>query len=292
MKPVSPELETYLATKRQFIYADGYTLTLLDETKHRFTTSQYNFIGIPQYEVDPQTFFAGRLLISGLKYKTAIGTEVDEQELRITPFPNYEINQVKFLRAARIGMLDGALVKRDRFFFNAWGQPPVGAMTLFKGRTSTIDPIGRTDMSMKIKSDLVLLVSPSPREAYQPQCQNTLFDGRCKLLKEDFAVQGTAGSGSTDRLINWTTGSAAGFYDQGTVFIETGDNVGELRTIQASSTNQLFLTLPLPYPLANGDDFVVLPGCDKTKEVCQSAKFDNLENFRGYPFVPPPETAY
>lgn len=292
MKPVSGPLAVYLATKRQFIYADGYTLTLRDETAHRYTTSQYNFIGIPQFEADPQTFFAGRLLISGLKYKTAIGTEVDEQEMRITPYPTYEINQVPFLKALRIGMLDGATIKRDRFFFEAWGQLPVGAITLFKGRTSTVDPIGRVDASMKVKSDLVLLVSPSPRETYQPQCENTLFDDRCKLLREDFAVQGDIGSGSTVSVINWATGQAAGYYDQGTIYIESGDNTGELRTIQSSSTTQLFLTLPLPVLCATGDDFMVLPGCDKTKAVCESAKFSNLANFRGFPFVPPPETAY
>jgi hypothetical protein len=39
-----------------------------------------------------------------------------------------------------------------------------------------------------------------------------------------------------------------------------------------------------------GDNFVVYKGCDKTMTICQN-RFSNLANFRGFPFVPPPELA-
>jgi hypothetical protein len=35
---------------------------------------------------------------------------------------------------------------------------------------------------------------------------------------------------------------------------------------------------------------VVYKGCDKTTATC-AGRFNNLANFRGYPFVPPPELA-
>ena len=53
-------------------------------------------------------------------------------------------------------------------------------------------------------------------------------------------------------------------------------------------------SLTLLYPLqsvpAAGDSFTVYFGCDHTPGTCQS-KFNNLANFRGFPYVPPPQMA-
>ena len=48
---------------------------------------------------------------------------------------------------------------------------------------------------------------------------------------------------------------------------------------------------PLPFAPAPGDTFNVAFGCDHTQATCQS-KFNNLVNFRGFPYVPPPQLAY
>ena len=48
---------------------------------------------------------------------------------------------------------------------------------------------------------------------------------------------------------------------------------------------------PLPSTPATGDAFTVAFGCDHTRGTCQG-KFNNLVNFRGFPFVPPPQIAY
>jgi len=47
----------------------------------------------------------------------------------------------------------------------------------------------------------------------------------------------------------------------------------------------------LPFAPAEGDTFNVAFGCDHTQATCQS-KFNNLINFRGFPYVPPPQLAY
>jgi uncharacterized phage protein (TIGR02218 family) len=53
-------------------------------------------------------------------------------------------------------------------------------------------------------------------------------------------------------------------------------------------------SLTLGYPLqslpATGDTFTVYQGCDHTPGTC-SSKFNNLPNFRGFPYVPPPQMA-
>ena len=42
---------------------------------------------------------------------------------------------------------------------------------------------------------------------------------------------------------------------------------------------------------STGDGFTVAFGCDHTRGTCQS-RFANLANFRGFPFVPPPQIAH
>ena len=53
------------------------------------------------------------------------------------------------------------------------------------------------------------------------------------------------------------------------------------------------LTIVLSFPLVNapaaGDTFTIYQGCDHTWTTC-NAPFGNLANFRGYPFIPPPQT--
>jgi Phage conserved hypothetical protein BR0599 len=48
--------------------------------------------------------------------------------------------------------------------------------------------------------------------------------------------------------------------------------------------------LPLQSSPNAGDAFTVYQGCDHTPGTCQS-KFNNLANFRGFPYVPPPQMA-
>ncbi len=52
----------------------------------------------------------------------------------------------------------------------------------------------------------------------------------------------------------------------------------------------LVLGYPLQSPPAPGDTFTVYQGCDHTPGAC-AGKFNNLANFRGFPYVPPPQMA-
>jgi hypothetical protein len=64
---------------------------------------------------------------------------------------------------------------------------------------------------------------------------------------------------------------------------------GEKRTILnslAASGNNVELALNTPLIRATAEAAVtVYPGCDLTVDTCRSAKFNNLVNFRGTPYV-------
>jgi uncharacterized phage protein (TIGR02218 family) len=107
------------------------------------------------------------------------------------------------------------------------------------------------------------------------------------MVKSANGASGAIGTGPTLTLIPWS-GSTADIYDQGTITFESGINVGVSRTVKQSTGTGLTLARPLDYLPSAGDSFVVYKGCDKTMATCQT-RFSNLANFRGFPFVPPPE---
>jgi uncharacterized phage protein (TIGR02218 family) len=293
-------------------------------------------------EAPVRTFKSNSVRISGLKYSCKIGVDVDEQDVTMavaTPptfaqaastavsgdlgtgdlgqmilsddgiasptfGPSQElIEGVPFLQALRQGLFDGAYLQRDRAFLYAWGAPPIGTVTLFYGRISSIDKIGRTEAQMKVKSALVALDSDFPRNIYQASCIHTLYDAGCTLAKSSFANAGTVGAGSTDQVIAWTNPqSQANYFNEGTIAFSSGDLAGYTANIKASTASTIIVVDSLPVAPQPGDIFTAYPGCDHTIGLDASgnpisgnngcAKFANTAHFRGFDQVPPPATAF
>jgi uncharacterized phage protein (TIGR02218 family) len=77
-----------------------------------------------------------------------------------------------------------------------------------------------------------------------------------------------------------------GFFSKGLVTFLTGSNTGAQREIRLHGENgELFLYDPLPADVEIGDDVRLIAGCDKTLATCRD-KFNNVENFRGEPYIP------
>jgi uncharacterized phage protein (TIGR02218 family) len=202
------------------------------------------------------------------------------------------IEGIPFLQALRQGIFDGAFLQRDRAFLYAWGAAPIGTVTLFHGRISSIDKIGRVEAQIKVKSDLVLLDIDFPRNIYQAGCIHILFDSGCALVKSSFAVAGTVASGSTNLVINWTNTQGANYFYEGTVTFTSGALNGYTTNLKSSGTTTLTVVDQLPVAPQPGDTFNAYPGCNHTTGAGGCATFNNLVHFRGYPNVPPPATAF
>jgi uncharacterized phage protein (TIGR02218 family) len=128
---------------------------------------------------------------------------------------------------------------------------------------------------------------------YQPTCLHTLYDTGCGLSKlstsPSFSGSGTVGAGSTASIIYWPGANAN--FAQGTITFNTGVLSGVTATVgSVVNGSSLNLINPLQSVPAPGDGFTVYFGCDHTLTTCQ-AKFNNLANFRGFPYVPPPQMA-
>ena len=268
-------------------FAECFTFITTTGTQYTWTSVDYDvpFNGF--------TFLSNGPLVSGLKYKGSVGLEVDKQQITIAARPTDIVNGAPFLIALRDGSFDGAPVYRDRVFLTAaipLGGAVVGGVRLFQGRVSTVDNVGRTQATLTVASDLVILDYDMPKNLFSPTCLHVLYDAGCGIVRGTFSADGIVGSGSTSNQIVWT-GARAGDA-QGSLVFTSGANANVRVTVKAAAPGSgYFLMYPLPFAPAPGDTFNVAFGCDHTQSTCQ-AKFDNLANFRGFPYVPPPQLAY
>ncbi len=236
-------------------------------------------------------YSASSVLVSGLRYKCSLGVSVDQQKITMSARQTDTLGGIPFLQALRQGAFDGAIIQREKAFFSSWALSggalvPIGTAIMFKGRVAAIDDIGRTTAQITVAADTVFLTIQMPRRLWSPQCTHVLYDSGCGLARGTYSASGTAGAGATNVFVPWSSASEA--YAQGTITFTSGANSGVVATIKSVSSAGLTLAYPLPYVPTSGDAFTAAQGCDHTMATC-SAKFNNLPNFRGYPFVPPPQ---
>ena len=239
-------------------------------------------------------YAANSILVDGLKFKCATGLDVDQQQITISARAADTVGAVPFLQALRNGVFDGCEIQRERAFLNSWSPAdtanPIGSVILFKGRIGTIERVGRTTAQITVNSDLILLDLQMPRNVYAPACQHVLYDSGCGLVKSAFGHAGTVGAGSTNSVVKWA-GAVAEKFHQGTITFSSGINAGVSANIKSAVPG---VSLTLSYPLtdapATGDAFTAYWGCDHTQATC-TTKFNNVANFRGFPYIPPPTFA-
>ncbi|NTV02422.1 MAG: DUF2163 domain-containing protein [Chlorobiaceae bacterium] len=289
MKSATPELVALLASSRQFACTDLFTIV-----RQNGDTLRYSSADVPVYW-EENMFTCYGLQIYGLRYRLVTGLEADEQTLTIAGERTQTLVGMPFLDAIQSGVLDGARIKRERAYFDGWGVGvqdmlrPVGCLTVFSGFVSSVDAVTRTSADLRVKSNLALLDVTMPRNSWQASCIHTLFDSGCGLNKLAHSRNGSAEAGSTDVVVNWS-GAAAAYYWNGTFAVTSGANAGLGRSIKNSNGTQLLLSYPLPNAMAEGDLFVVCPGCDHTAYTCET-RFGNKSNYRGYPYIPTAEIA-
>lgn len=223
--------------------------------------------------------------------RTVTGVEVDSLDLTLMCNSDVLVQGVPLAQFASSGGFDGARVQVDRYFSASWQSAACGSLNLFTGRVSELSVSG-TEVKTAVKSDLELLNIKMPRNLYMAQCVHTLYDSGCGLSAAAFTVTGNTTANSTTLAVNCNLAQAAGYFDLGTIRFTTGANAGITRTVKTHTSGVIAPSFPFPYTPAAGDLFTAKPGCDKLMATCNSAKFSNLANFRGAPFIPAPELTY
>jgi hypothetical protein len=290
---------TALLASRQFLYAEAYTFRLIDGTVLVYTDAQRDFTVPPcDGSLIQETYVAGDVLVKGLRFKIGTGSdstggdpsasiEVDEQTVTLYPNSNSDspsmVAGVPFLIAVGRRCFDGATIQRDRWYFDGSLGNPVGGMPMFYGLACSVEAQSRTQVVLKVTSDIVLLSQQMPRNLYQPNCQYTVYSTGCGADKSAFVVHDVVGASPTISFIPWT--SATTQFTAGTVFFENGSCVGQERSIRKADATGLWLTYPLyELPIA-GDQFAAYPGCDR-QYGGGCAFFSRQGAFRATPKVP------
>lgn len=284
----------------QFIYTDCFTIIPKVGSPLRYTNQQRDVSVVPVGELVRQTYLGNVVLIKGLRVKTSLGTEVDEQQIDLS-YPDTEVYQAALTWAQALlqGRLDGALVRRDRYIAEDYGRGPgsstrwMGGFPMFLGLVSTLNTVGRQSAVLSVKSNLVLLNRQAPAHLWEPNCKNTWGDPACGVNQGAWAVAGTVGVGSTRNFLAWS--SASTDYNLGKVHIENSDSVTRVRTVARATSSGLYLAYPLDFDPMVGLEFMAYPGCSRTNDPTTGCPkywgVDWKDHFAGYPFIPVAETA-
>lgn len=284
MKSATPALAALLNGTRQFLMADLYTITPVEIDVLRYTN------GDADVTLDGFKFSSRGPLISRGSIRSMVGLEVDTLSMTIaTANPAHLLNGLPFIAGALDGALDGAAIKLQRAFFSAWGVPAAGALVMFSGRVSQITG-SRHELQLTVKSDLELLDAKLPRNLYTPGCGLTVYSTACGANRAAVTVTSTVtGVTSARSAFATSLGQADEWFDLGTLTFTTGANAGISRTVRSFADGEFEFALAFPADIVAGDAFSVFPGCDHTQATCQS-KFGNVIHFRGFPYIPAPET--
>ena len=135
-----------------------------------------------------------------------------------------------------------------------------------------------------------LLNTAYPRNYFLPHCNNALFDASCTLVAANFAVNGSVSAAGSATVFDTNLTQADNYFALGYIVWTSGANNGIKCFVKsyANASGQITLAYPISPPAA-GDTFTAYPGCDKLQSTC-SGTFNNLPHYRGFPYVPTPET--
>lgn len=268
------------------------------------TSTLYYCSGDRDVTYNGQTYLCGKSLTGGqggpflgtdtkFALHQKIGLEVDTMSFDVVP-GEAQVLGAPFLQACAAGAFDGAVVSIDRAFMPTYGDVAAGIVNVFTGRVGQIN-LGRSVATFTINSWLETLNVQFPRNVYQPGCLNRLGDQTCGVLLTLFyqtsctVVSATAAAITAD-----VTNALAGYFDLGTIVMTSGALNGIGRTVRScafGAPGVITLLGPFPSAPAPGDTFFLYPGCDKSLGPNGCPKFANVGRYRGFPFIPAPETA-
>jgi len=287
MKPASSALVSYLAAQAtaksvSALFADCYTITLASGQAIYSTSADSDVV------FGGNTFLHNGLLVKGLKYKATIGFDDDRQDISLAPSSGWALNGATLSQAIINGAFDGAALRRDRVFFSDYvGGTAIGSVLLFIGLFLSIKP-GALKAEAEVANELRYLEQMMPRNLFSLRCNHTLYDSGCGVNQASFSTSGTVQAGSTASVI--VSSVALAKHVQGVILFTSGAANGIQAAVVDVNAGAVSLAYPLPVTPAVGDAFTLYAGCDHTIATCQ-AKFNNLANFRGTPFIPSPQQA-
>ena len=191
-----------------------------------------------------------------------------------------------------LGLFQGAQVSE---YLVDWRYPWAGYImaslhwiqkTTWDGEIWRAEMVGVADKLKKPRGDV-----------YNRVCRHTLGNSECTFVisslmavNQQVDVILNAHTSFRPRSLDDSYGKANGWYDYGWAEWRSGANEGTVSEIKTwdGDDHSFVLALPTIFPIQVGDNFDIVPGCDKTLSTCIS-KFSNIDYFGGFPSIPGPD---
>jgi uncharacterized phage protein (TIGR02218 family) len=152
-------------------------------------------------------------------------------------------------------------------------------IVLWKGRVGGAMLTG-SELILKCEPIAVSLKRPGLRARYQLLCRHALYSAGCGVMKEVYSVTGTVAAVNGNSVqVAAASSKPDGYFVAG--MLETNERQ---RMIVAHTGINLTLVAPMP-SLAAGMTVRLYAGCDHSTATCL-ARFNNLANFGGFPYIP------
>jgi uncharacterized phage protein (TIGR02218 family) len=274
MKTLPAGLQAHLDTGTTTL-AWCWRLTLVHGTRLGFTDHDRPLV------FDGTTFEAASGFTAS-EIKDQVGLSVDNLEVT-SALSSDSLNEDDLAA----GLFDDARVE---IFRVNWAEPTQRVLM----RSGSLGEIKRSGAAFaaEVRGLAHYLQQPKGR-LYQNACDADLGDARCRVDLSSAALRGngTVAAAESPRSFaaNGLGAYAAGWFTRGLVTWTSGDNAGRAMEVKrhslAGGTAVIELWQAMAHPIAAGDAFSIIAGCDKQFSTCR-AKFANGDNFRGFPHIP------
>ena len=162
------------------------------------------------------------------------------------------------------------------------GDPDQQFVVYWKGSVSGSKVNGKI-ITLRCEHILSAMRQSGLRSLFQRNCRYTLYRRGCNLEIEDFAVSaGVSDIDGRTLVVSEAAYEADGWYAGGAIRAQDG----VLLYVESHVGDTLVLDFAYEgLEVSSGQDVKIYPGCNLLRTTCKD-KFDNLDNFGGFPFIP------
>lgn len=250
---------------------------------YRLTSDNKDFVGSQTWKANPG------FSISSLRVSTGEQAAIAEVTIGVddetTEISKADVIAGKFKRA------------RANVYIGLHNQPGVTPQLVLKGFIGDIQYTNAGVVVMEIgtrwRESRSIMV-----DTFAKECRWRLGEPRCGVdlsLGAGYTITATVASvaGRDSFTIDYSDGRAdeSNWFTHGALKFTSGANEGDAYDIRRwiSGTARVLLWLPAGKVVEVGDTMEIHPGCNKRTGLKGCARFDNIPNFGGFPFLTAPD---
>lgn len=212
---------------------------------------------------EPSSVTRDRIKQTGDTFKNDLRLQFNRQNEFALQFINYTPDSVTTVS-----------IYRGHFGDDEW-------VSYWKGRVISGEADGN-NLTINCESVFTSIKRPGLRARYEYSCRHPLYSVGCGVSGGEYKVQGTIQALYANNVtleIPVCAGFPDGWFTGGFIVVNSQ------RRFVVNHEN-LQITISRPFELAKPGAVVdIYPGCDHSKTTCKN-KFDNLDNFGGFPWIP------